>query len=622
MTLLNPAGLLFAIFLVGLFLLYLWERNQRRVDVPSMLLWEVVPESVVRRNRFQPDSLFWLQFAGLACLVFGLAGPYFEDTDRTHLPHRAILILDLSASMQTIEDGVSRLDLARDAASRVILSSPPETELMLIGAPREPRVVAPFTHEQQDLLALLSALEASDVSASLDPALAMAQRLAFPSVVPTEVHVFTDLPRASVAERWRDAINWWPVGSSDDNLAIANVETTQGVLQDHHHAAARVTVRNFSARDKHGSLTVSVGGRPIGKELFTSSPHDISVFHFPDLPVSGLLEATLESDDALAVDNHWRAWVPHFRPIRIALVGAPPELRRSIVRLGTATNAVEVVSAGEPVAFSGPTDIRKNADVAIYYRVTPEQLPDIPALLIAPPTDLSSQRPQEEVGGLQVLDWNENHPVLRGIAPHLLRTFETGVALAPPPWSETILHARSGGRDLPILVVGQPTRHRMAILTPLIDGDDLLRSDRETTLLLFINLLDWLVGQKTEVPVLRTGESRPLADASLDAIEVIDPRGRPVAVPSGPKPFLSFDLAGVYRVNRPGEPPSHILANFQDAAESSIARDPEAPHRVTSDALSTRAERSGSGPQRWLFFVAAALLITEWLAATRAHDHG
>ncbi len=622
MTLLNPAGLLFAVFIVGLVLLYLWERNQRRVDVPSMLLWEIIPESVVRRHRFQPDSMFWLQFAGLACLILGLANPYIEDTDRTRLPHRAILVIDLSASMQTIENGVSRLDLARDAASRVVLSSQPETELMLIGAAREPKVVAPFTHEQQSILSLAGTLEASDVSANLDPALAMARRLAFQSPVPTEVHVFTDLSRASVAERWRDAINWWPVGSSDDNLAIVNVETTRGVMQDHHRAAARVTVRNFSDLDKHGALAISVGGRLMGKELFTVAPHDVSVFRFPHLAVPGLLEVTLESDDALEVDNHWHTWVAPFRPIRIAFVGAPPELRSAISRLGAATNAVELVNTGESAAFSGPMGVRADTDLAIYYRVTPERPPETPVLLIAPSTDLSSQSPHEEVRGLEVLDWNENHPILRGIEPNLLRTFEKGVALAPPPWSETILYGRAGGRDLPILVAGQPTRHRMAILTPLLTGEDLLRSDRETTLLLFINLLDWLVGQKTEVPVLKTGESRPLANASPETIEIIDPRGRPVDVPGGPKPFLSFDLAGVYRLHRSGEPPSQILANFQDAAESNIGRDPEAPYRVTSDEFSNHAQRSGSGPQIWLFFAAAALLLAEWLATMRAHDHG
>ncbi len=618
MTLLNPSALLFSVFLVGLVLLYLWERNQRRFDVPSMLLWQDVPESVVRRNRFQPDSLFWLQLAGLILLILGLANPYFESADSNRAAGRIILVVDLSASMQTIEDGVSRLELARDAAARIALASEPSAELMLIGAAREPKIISPFTRAHDEVLALAATLEASDVSANLEPVIAMAQRLAAQSTTPTEIHVFTDLPRESVGARWRDNINWWPFGSSDDNLAIVNLETTQGVLQSHRHVAARVTLRNFSAREKHGALTVTAGGDTVGHELFTAAPYSVETFHFPDITASGLLEVTLQCEDALTVDNDWRTWLPGLRPARIALIGVAPHLADEIIRIGAATDAIEVTVVSDATAAIDSA----GADVAIYHRTTPAPLPDMPILLIAPSTDLATGQPLGQVDELEVLDWDENHDVLRGIEARLLQPFKKLTVLDPPPWSETVLATRAPSGPIPVLAVGQPNLHRVAILTADLAVESLLASDRETTLLLFLNTIDWLAGQPDEVAVVKTGESRPLDTAPGEITEIVAPRGQRIDVPSGPKPFLTFDQAGAYQLRRLNAPPSIILANFQDTAESDIARQPQSAHRVSAADRRDAALRPGRGLQNWFYLVAAAVLIGEWFAAARARDHG
>ena len=96
----------------------------------------------------------------------------------------------------------------------------------------------------------------------------------------------------------------------------------------------------------------------------------------------------------------------------------------------------------------------------------------------------------------------------------------------------------------------------------------MLASDRETTLLLFLNLIDWLAGQRGDVPVLRTGESRPLDTSANEITALIDPRGRRIEIPKDPNPFLSFDRAGIYHLHHREGPPSLVLANFQDSSES------------------------------------------------------
>jgi hypothetical protein len=616
MGFLNPLGLLLSIFVVGLVLLYLWERNRRRFDVPSMILWEVVPESVVRRRRFQPDILFWLQLAALVCLILALANPYFEWGQRDGSPGRAILVLDLSASMQTVEQKTSRLDLAREAVARFILSASPETDLMLVGTAREPKVIAPFGTDHDRILELVTGLEARDVAGKLDPALAMARRLAFQAPTRTQIHVFTDLPRESVRDPWRDQVNWWPCGSTDDNLAITNVETSRGVLQDARHAGARVTIKNFSGNSKHGAITLAVGGKPFARELFTSPPRGESTFHFTDIVAAGVVEVDLETEDALAIDNHWNGWLLPFRPLRVALLGATGELRSAIVRLANATDSLEIVAA-DTTAGLDPTKV----DVAIYDRATPQPLPAVPSLLIAPRVDPVSGQPAPELENIDVLDWSEQQEILRGIDVRLLRTFEKGVRLEPPPWSQSVLVTHAAEQDLPVLAIGTPQQHRVAILTPDLSGERLLASDHETTLLLFLNILDWLAAGEDDVPVIRTGESKSLKSIAGDVTEVVDPRGR-TSVPAGADAFVSFDFAGTYELRRRDRPPVRIVANFHDNAESDIGREPASPYEAAEPERRTASTRTAAGLRPWLLVAAAALLVGEWYAAGRVRTDG
>ena len=75
----NPLAWLFAGLFAVLIALYLWERSRRTVTVPSLLLWEVIPQSTARATRFIPDWLFVLQALLLLLLITGLAGPYLSN---------------------------------------------------------------------------------------------------------------------------------------------------------------------------------------------------------------------------------------------------------------------------------------------------------------------------------------------------------------------------------------------------------------------------------------------------------------------------------------------------------------------------------------------------------------
>ena len=74
MGLLAPYGLASLAFLGVLVLLHLRRRQQRELEVSSLLLWQAVRDEP-RRGRFRPSLLFALQVALLGALGLAVARP-------------------------------------------------------------------------------------------------------------------------------------------------------------------------------------------------------------------------------------------------------------------------------------------------------------------------------------------------------------------------------------------------------------------------------------------------------------------------------------------------------------------------------------------------------------------
>ncbi len=609
MGFLNPAAFAFSIFIAALIALYLWERNQRRVDVPSLLLWQSIPEAVPRRRRFQPDRLFWFQLAALSALVLALANPYFKSLSPGEPLARTIIVIDLSASMQAREGSASRLDMAKARARKTLQSLPQGAELMLIKAARDASTSG-FTRDHQWVASQIEALVADDTAANLESALAIAQRSAAGSDLHVDTHVMTDVRRDTVAGRWRRGFHWWPVGSSDDNLAISGVAIDQGALQDHHNARVRVSVRNFSNRERHRSLAVSIAGQPIGSELFTLGPRAELHFHFTELPTSGVVEARLADDDALRVDDVGYGWVRPSAAIRVAVVAPPSPLRLALLRLSAATDAVSV-SANDTLES---VDL-STTDVVILHTDTPESEPDRPTLRIASATATTDGAARR----IDVLDWNERHPVLRGIDPRRLRSLPAVANVARPAWGEAVLRSRTIDSESDVLIVGENAGRRRALLAVDLGSEDLLATDRESLLLLIVNLLDWLAHPDDASPVLQTGESWS-AENNLTS----EPnRATTITEPSGATTVLQPESAAVFPINKVGTYElehnggrSLVYAGFIDANESDIGRPPPQPYRATG-AGGSGAAAAGEGLRVWLLMAAALLLVAEWVAAVR-----
>ncbi|MGH7821413.1 MAG: vWA domain-containing protein, partial [Candidatus Binatia bacterium] len=156
-----PQGLFSLAFVAVLVWIYLRERRQRALDVPSLLLWRSVREDS-RRSRFPVDPLFLLQALLLASLALGVAQPYLERRAAAVELRRAVLVFDTSASMQTIDGRERRFDHARRKAREIVAELPPTEEVMVIAVEARPRIVVAFTADRVTVARAIDALEPAD----------------------------------------------------------------------------------------------------------------------------------------------------------------------------------------------------------------------------------------------------------------------------------------------------------------------------------------------------------------------------------------------------------------------------------------------------------------------------
>jgi hypothetical protein len=612
MGVLNPGGLLFAALLGVLVLLYLWERLRRRIEVPSLLLWRSVPEEVVQRRRFQPEWLLLLQALLLLLLIAGLARPYVLGRPVSQRARHYVLVVDISASMQAREGRRTRFETARTLIEETVRQFLPGDAVMLITAAARPEVVVDFTPDPHAVLDAVRALEPVDTGTQLSAAVALARRVKERDPQHTEILLFTDLPASALEPPDRVAVRRFAVGESSDNVAVSALQIHQGPFDDPAQARAVTMVRNFSYAEKHGVLTLSVGDSVVSRTGFTIAGRGARSFLSGDFPGPGLVTAAIDIDDALAADNRAHGWVRPRRALHLLVVSPPSSLLDEIRQMAGALPGMQVTHI-VPGAYTGTA--HGEVDVAVFHRVAPAA-PPVGAVYIYPPPGNPMFPVEGQTADVDVLDWNHRHPTLHGIEPVIAAPIAATQIVRPPAGSQPLLWSRGNGREIQLALAMEEAGRRRACVAFDLERERLLGNDNLTLLLFFLNLVAWAAGDEEGAPaVLATGDVYEVPSApEAVAVEVTEPRGRTASYAPGTK-YVELSHAGLYRVRTNGHV-YPVIANLADAGESDIGR----PAKERPPLIPTAPvvpDRRRNEIARWLYLVATALLLVEWLAWKR-----
>lgn len=289
---------------------FLSRLRPQRTAVVSTFLWREgdVMQSAHSWSRLRRHWRAFVQAAVIAATVGALARP-----DMTWRSRRIALVLDVSASMGARDDGRTRLDSARERASRMLDSLPRTARVTLFAAKRTPLRIGEFAADGPAVRAAMSALRPTGGSADIGDALRAARAVA----AEQDVVVISDGGPPSDVDPGRT--RWLVVGVPADNVAISAFAVRR-VPSSPDNAQALVEISNYGRSERSLPLDITEDNRPVLHETVHVKPQSTTAI-VRDLPQVGrILAATIAADDALDVDNQRFAVVPEARPIRARLL--------------------------------------------------------------------------------------------------------------------------------------------------------------------------------------------------------------------------------------------------------------------------------------------------------------
>jgi Ca-activated chloride channel homolog len=597
-------------------LAWLWLRRRRRppATVSSLVLWRRIarPQGPRRERRLPP--LFVAQALLLAAGATALAGPFLARPAPPGPTRDAIVVLDVSASMQAKSAGGSRFDAAREAAvARARELGGAGRKLTVVAAGSEPRVLGAGLDGER-AARLLEAVKVDDVAGNTAAAVEFASAQAGPDGT---VDLFTDLapPDPVLSRDARAATTLHRFGEGGANLAIAAVRVDASPFDAAGSGRVLVTVRSFADAPRAVEVELAPldpGRGPTLRRRASVPPRTSETAAFDDLPWTGAFAARLVGGDDLPLDDRAYGWFPPRRTLRVVLVGDDPALAEAMERLLREVEHTEFRTLP-------PAEWRPDAaaDVTIFDGFAPPVPPPGNVAYLAP----RQGNPDVTVGPAPVesrLAETRDHALLRGVQNPATLLGGRAVGLAASPGLQPIMVGRAEGRATVLAAAGGEAGRRVVATAFPLRPHDLRDPDALPSLVFTLNLVRWLSPAVADGALVRTTGERVISSADEPITRITAPDGSKSDLTTGEG--FPLDRAGVYRVLS-GSRERPLLVGFADPGESDVRRPPideqapavVAPERTARPPSDAAPRETSTSWVRPALLGLLGLMLAEWL---------
>ncbi len=395
LDLLAPKALWLLGLLAPLVLLYILKVKRQRLRIASTWLWQQARRDLMARSPFKRLVVqlpLIVQALALIALALAAARPATKGKALTG-DHLAIII-DTSASMSTQDraSGKPRIELAKEAAEKLIAGLPPGSDAMILDAGRDTRIALPPDRDTRRMRRVIGKLTARAVEGDLGAAIALAVGRLKQFGGKRHIVVLTDgnLARPAPLTSTAVPIEVIVVGEPADNVAIVRVDVRAGqdpvlkrvqvqafLLVANYGDRARelyVTMRQQNASDTLASRRVVIKPGEKLPVVLTFNPAEGDYG-------TGLI-FDLSPHDGMAVDDVAYGRVPAGRKLPVVFASAgkqSPWLLRALV-----SDEDAEVRAGSLSEVLAAATVPHDAFVVIE-GACPEAPPGGDLLIVAPP---------------------------------------------------------------------------------------------------------------------------------------------------------------------------------------------------------------------------------------------
>ena len=286
--------------------LYLLRRKYVPRQVPSTFLWQAAIRDHAANKplqRLRKNLLLPVQLLAALMLVLALMQPFRTGGAAS----RTVMIFDLSAGMQTVSEGRSRLEEAKDRADEILRGLPPGEEITVLAAGEEVRQVLSAGTDREDAHRAIRGLRCGNGGAELNRAVSLAEAIRREDPERgARIIVFSDsyLPPAGISAE--------NAGQGEDNRGVYALTAEEG--------SAYARICNYGA---DCVLTVSCeadGALCEAKEISIPAGETAGVlFSLPE--GAAMAEVKIREKDALTIDDTARTPVRRSTARTVALTG-------------------------------------------------------------------------------------------------------------------------------------------------------------------------------------------------------------------------------------------------------------------------------------------------------------
>jgi len=622
--------------LIGLVVfLYVFNKKKNIVHVPSLIPWGILKEDTVRSRVFKIDLLFLLQILLILLLVFFLAKPYLKSSIINISGKNVVLIIDSSASMQTVEDNESRFDKARSQALEMVGKLGQWDKMMVISSDYSSRVVSNFTDDKARLNKAINDLIPKDTGTDLDEGVSLGVSF-LKNVERGEMYVLTDRSASSInfTNLQSGNIKFITFGEKSANVAITSLDVYQDMFKDYTEREAYVTIENYSSDSKTGRLSVFLNDKIIMEEELELAGNEQKTLSILNLNAPGILKASMQTDDFLLVDNTAYAIINEIKPINILLVSDNYRLKDELEKIEQSTHRIIVTH----IATSEyKPEIIQDYDAAIFHKFIPDNNPGINSLYITPYLHSSNSQAEGVNEGntfsnvlirehnlvlqVKILDWDNTHPTMTHLNNLDDLNIKSAFTMKPPDWSIPLIKISDNLHDSSIAFAGWYEGEKIITLGFDLSDFDFSEPDGLRMLIMTLNIIQWLnpyeaVGNNK---VLTGGQYR-LNHALTGNIEIVTPKNEilkyDVKDDAAETDFVfnKIEYIGEYKISG-ADFNSRFVANLFDENEFRIApestNDEELKFEEKEAETLIKDKKTEFG--KYLLLLVPFILFIEWL---------
>lgn len=589
MEFLNPAALYGLLALPLLLIPYLIRRKPRRVIFSSLLLLTEPSRRAGSRplGKLRLPLIFFLQLLLLTLLILALGEPVFSV--RTS---NIAIVLDNSASMQTLEGQRTRFALAQEKARGLLADLGPAGRVDLyLTVPRLEKVrgatLAPV--EAARALAALAPYDLADALIDYQKSLSdLAKERKY-----DRLFLITDHPAAGQT----DTLRVITVGQPRDNLAVSSFKVSHASWVNRS-LEATVEVANYSTKDERIKIALHGGNAVISNRELLVPAGKTAQATFTGFSAHPYYEVEVDAGDPLPLDNRRIAVPPEAQNLRILGISPRPQ----------ALNTLRSI-AGINLDLIAPQEYdkidRRGYSLEIFHYATPPVLPENPALFIMPPENNPLVDLEKPVSRPTVSSWSEPHPLTRYVNFAL---FRPGFSrpLRPRVTGETIIESPAG----PLVFATESRGLRQLALG--FDIFPYLGRQNLPVSVFTLNLLDWFF-HDSGVEGRSTGTPLTLSYKQPGNF-LLTPRGEKITLSPGANVFDATYWQGLYQVDGSSKR-KLFTVNFTSTTESDLRQ----PTPIELRGVSNEGSGVSALFSLWPFLLLTSffLLYIEWFVRPR-----